>query len=201
MKPIAPVVLAVLTLSACAAVRPAESPKVMRVSPVFPTARTLAAGKLSIAPVQANGVASERRYAYVDAAAPSEVRQAATLFWDDPPPHMLEAALLSGLRARFASVTGPDVPAVGERRIIARLERFEEVTSVGGSASASIALEVTVLAGDNRDVVLAGRYCATSPISAAAPSARADAFNAALIDLVQALGDDLASGRPRSEGC
>ena len=63
-------------LGGCAAMRKADSPVTMRLSPSFPAPAQARAGSVEVAPVQARGIAAAARYAYVDAAAPGEVRQA-----------------------------------------------------------------------------------------------------------------------------
>ncbi|MGE1095319.1 hypothetical protein, partial [Pseudomonas zeae] len=80
-------------------------------------------------------------YAYVDAATPGEIRQAATLFWEEPPTTMLARALVAGLRTRFAAVTGPDLSLAADHRVVATLDRFEEVTGAG-IAQAVVAFDV-----------------------------------------------------------
>ena len=79
---------AILTaLGGCAVVGKPETPTTMRLSPSFAEpASARAATSLSVAAVQARGLTADRRYIYVDRAAPAELRQAATLFWEEPQP-------------------------------------------------------------------------------------------------------------------
>jgi ABC-type uncharacterized transport system auxiliary subunit len=185
----------------CAATRKAEAPKVLRLSPAFAAAAAPATTpSLSVAPVLAGGVASQRRYAYVDRTAPREVKQAASLFWDEPPARVIERALVEGLRTRFAVVTGPDMAATADQRVIVRLDRLEEQTGGGQLATAAVALDATAMATKTRTVTLTGRYCASSPIAGDAGSERAAAFERAVAEAVTRLADDLRAGRARS-GC
>jgi ABC-type uncharacterized transport system auxiliary subunit len=200
-KPLLLLLTASLAMSACAVTRKPDEPKVLRLAPAFAASANLAAGTYAVAPVAAGGMAGERRYTYVDRAAPGELKQAATLFWDEPPPRIVERALVAGLRTRFASVTGPDAALPADRRVSVRLERFEEQTSGGLDAAAVVALDATVIAATDRKVVLTGRYCGTAPIGGASSGERVHAFETALQLAVDGLGKDLAAGTARSAGC
>ncbi|MGJ3627519.1 hypothetical protein AB5I41_12130 [Sphingomonas sp. MMS24-JH45] len=93
--------------------------------PIF-AAGTPEAGSIAIAPVLARGLAGDRRYTYVAASAPGELRQAATFFWEEPPPRVLERALADALRTRYAQVYPVATPLPADRRVVATLTRFEE---------------------------------------------------------------------------
>lgn len=188
-----------LLLSGCALARAPESVTVLRAAPRFEAAAPALDGVIAVAPVMARGVAAERRYAYVDRAAPGEVKQAATLFWEEPPPRIAERALVDGLRALTGAAVGPEAAVAGERRLTARLERFEEVTG-GHAAEAAVALDVTLLeAGKAR---LAGRYCGAATMAGSSPTQRAAAFEAALAGAITQLAADIGSGaRTPSRPC
>lgn len=170
----------------------AEEQVTMRLSPVFSAVATdarLSPIGYSVAPVLARGVTSGVRYTYVSSAAPGEIRQAATYFWEEAPPRILERALVAGLRTRFASVSGPDVSVPQERRITATLERFEESDS-GGAARAVVAFSATSVSGGK--AVSSGRYCGSAPIAGAAGSDRARAFETAIVSAVDGLVQDVS---------
>lgn len=189
----------VLLLSGCALTRAPESVNVLRVSPRFEAATTATGEVIAVAPVMARGVAAERRYAYVERSAPGEVKQAATLFWEEPPPRIAERALVDGLRALTGAAVGPEAAVAGERRLTARLERFEEVTG-DGAAEAAVALDVTLL--DEGQARLAGRYCGTAAMTGSSPTERARAFEAALAGAVTQLAADIRAGaRTPSRPC
>lgn len=192
--------VSVLALGACALAKPADAPKVLRLSPSFSYPAGVAAGSVAVAPVTAGGVVAERRYAYVDRAAPGEVRQAATLFWDEPPPRMVERAMVTGLRGWFGSVVGPETSVPTDRRVTIRVDRFEE-ESGGGTSTARIALDIAVVGAAERKVLLSGRYCGSAPVASAEGSDRARAFEVALADVVGRFARDLAAGAARSGGC
>ena len=188
-------------LSACGVMPKPETPTVLRLAPRFDIVAPPGGAVTVVTPVLARGVAADRRYAYVDRGAPGEVRQAATLFWEEPPPKAVERALVEGLRATLGAAVGPGASADAAQRVSARLERFEEVTGGGAGAEAAVALDVTVV-GAARDARLAGRYCAQAPIAADTPTDRARAFEAALSAAVLALAHDLRSGAARpSRSC
>ena len=191
-------ILLLLTLPACAALKGGDAPITMRVSPRFTPGPVQAAPTLAVAPVQARGLSGGLRYAYVDVATPGEIHQAATLFWEEPPATMLARALVAGLRTRFAAVTGPDLSLAADRRVVATLDRFEEVTSAG-SAQTVVAFDVTQVAQGK--VVWTGRYCATQPIAAAAGTARAAAFQGAIEQAVAAFVEDAVSGKVTAASC
>lgn len=191
-------ILLLLTLPGCAALKGGDAPVTMRVSPRFTPGPVQPAPSLAVAPVQARGLSGGLRYAYVDAATPGEIRQAATLFWEEPPATMLARALVAGLRTRFAAVTGPDLSLAADRRVVATLDRFEEVTSAG-AAQAVVAFDVTQVAQGK--AVWAGRYCATQPIVAAAGTTRAAAFQGAIERAVAAFVEDAVSGKVSTAPC
>lgn len=192
----------VCALTACAALKPGDAPVTMRLSPRFesgqPGVPPIAAPSFTVAAVQARGLSGDRRYAYVDASAPGEIRQAATYFWEEPPADSLARAMVAGLRTRFAAVTGPSLPLAADRRVVTTLDRFEEV-SAGGNAQAVVAFDVTQVAQGK--AVWAGRYCATRPIGSAAGTVRAAAFQQAIEQAVATFVHDVASGTVTAAPC
>ena len=185
-------------LGGCAAMRKADSPVTMRLSPSFPAPAQARAGSVEVAPVQARGIAAAARYAYVDAAAPGEVRQAKSFFWEEPPPRVLQSALVAGLRTRFAPVAVSGLGERAERRVVATLTRFEE-TDAGADAHAVVAFEAVVMRANK--IESSRDFCASAPISGASGTARAHAFESAIEtatgDLVQAM----ATGTAPSPRC
>lgn len=180
-------------LASCAALKKPDAPITMRLSPSFAEASLpLLPGSVSVAPVQARGVTAALRYAYVDTAAPGEIRQAATLFWEESPANVLERAIVSGLRQNFASVSGSDVALAADQRVVTRLQRFEEVSQVA-QTRAVVAFDASVLKGGK--IVRSGSYCAAAPIADAAPTTRAHAFDTAIVGAVQAMADDMRRSR------
>ena len=60
--------------SGCALTRPAEQSTVLRAAPAFEVSTLAPSAALAVSPVSARGAAADRRYVYVDRAAPREVR-------------------------------------------------------------------------------------------------------------------------------
>lgn len=194
--------LAILPLSmlaalpgGCAALRKADAPATMRLAPDFGQAAmaTEASGSVSVAPVQARGFAATARYTYVDAAAPGEVRQAATLFWEEPPANVVERALVAGLKTRFAIVRGTEVGLPADHRVIAILTRFEEV-GAGGDAQATVAFDATMVSSGKAGS--SASFCATAPVGGASPTLRARAFEAAIVTAVGRFVQAAATASP-----
>lgn len=186
-----------MLLAGCAAVKPADKPVTLRLSPpVTASAAPVVDHAYAVAPVVTRGLAGSLRYTYVDAGAPAELRQAATLFWEEPPPRVLERALVAGLRTRFTRVTGPGLPGATQSRVLAELDRFEEV-SAGGAARALVAFAV-VLSDRPKE---SGDYCASIAVGGSAPSARAAAFDAAMSTAVAHFVADLGAGHLTATAC
>jgi ABC-type uncharacterized transport system auxiliary subunit len=192
-----------LLLSACAAARGPERITTLRLqSHGFDGAGAAPSSRsIQLSPVQARGLTAGRRYVYVEAAAPAELRQASTLFWEEPPTTALEHVLVEALRSRFTSVTGSGMAVQADERVDVRLDRFEEETDTARSARAVVAFEATAADTAGRGVVFIGRYCAASPIKGGAPSARADAFSDAMSRAALALAHDVAAGVASPSAC
>ena len=185
-----------LVLAACAAVGKPQRETILRVDPAVPASpASPLSPRLALSPVTAEGAAAGRRYAYVDPSAPREVRQAASLFWEEPPSAIVERALSRGLAARLGTPVLPKVVAPGAgRRLIVDLARFEEES--GSAAAAVVAVDVVALDAGVAEPSLNRRYCGRQLVSGDAGSSRAAAFEAALGQVMDALAADLA--RPAS---
>lgn len=178
--------LLAFALAGCAAVRGGDAPVTMRLGPTF-AGGVPEAGSIAVAPVLARGLAGDRRYTYVAASAPGELRQAATFFWEEPPPRVLERALADALRGRYAQVYPVATPLPADRRVVATLTRFEE-EDAGAAPRAVVAFDASVtLAGR---IERSGRWCATAAIADASGTTRARAFEAALSAAVGAFVAD-----------
>jgi hypothetical protein len=103
---------------------------------------------------------------------------------------MLETALVQGLRARLPAVVSSGGGVDGGRRVTVRLDRFEEIG--GGAAQASVAFDATVT--DARQVTLSGAYCGRATVAGETPSDRGRAFEAAMVQAIEALAADMRSG-------
>ncbi|GGZ10117.1 ABC-type transport auxiliary lipoprotein family protein [Novosphingobium colocasiae] len=190
---------ALALLSGCAMMGKADAPVTMRLAPAFAgDGAPVLAGSVTVSPVRAGGALAVQRYAYVDPARPAEINQAASLFWEEPPPRLIERALVSGLRGRYAVVTGPEAPVAADMRVIAILTHFEEV-SAPGVAQARVGFEASVVAGGK--VVRTGSYCANAPIAGSTATDRARGFEAAVEGAVGAFVQALAKGATSAPSC
>lgn len=190
-------VAAAVALAGCAVTKPADRLVTMRLSPALPVSETSRiADAITVAPVHGRGLASATRYTYIDAATPSELRQAATLRWEESPTTVVERALTGSLRTRFASVASAATGLPTGRRVVAYLDRFEE-TGAGGAARATVAIDVTVTGKP----LLAGRYCASAPVLSASSTDRARAFESAIASVVARFTQDFASGELGGTTC
>lgn len=172
-----------LVLAGCAAVRGGQETVTMRLAPTFAAGGAPLEGTIAVSPVLARGLAADRRYTYVEAGAPGVLRQAAGLFWEEPPPRVLERALVAGLRMRHAEVYGAGVLLPAERRVGATLTRFEEAQA-GAAAEAVVSFDATVTASGR--IERQGSFCARAPIAGASGTARARGFEVALAQAVGA---------------
>ena len=129
------------------------------------------------------------------------VRQAASLFWEEPPPVVVERALVDGLRARFASVAGPQTLVQADERVTVRVERFEEVTGAGQPTQAVVAFEATTVGAGGDRFGRTRLYCTAAPIASAEPSVRATAFETALSRDIEQLVQDLSTGANSAPSC
>lgn len=175
-----------LALGGCAALKKAETPATLRLAPSF-AAGPKRDATLSLAPVGAQGLTAARRYAYVLASDPLVLNQAATLFWEVPPPQTLDRALGDAVAARFSG--RPGSPSAG--RLTGQLRRFEEVTGPSG-ASAVVALDVTLSAAGT---VSSATLCRATPIASSTNGDRAAAFQASVAAVASAAADGAVSGR------
>jgi len=185
-------------LAGCAALGKADKPVTMRLSPGFPTATPNLPGSIAVAPVQARGVTAALRYAYIDSAAPGEIRQAASLFWEEPPPRVIERALVAGLKTRFVTVSGPAVPVPADQRIAIVLTRFEE-TGAGGAARAVVAFDATVV--KDGKITRSGSFYGSMPIDTASATLRARAFEGAIGTAVEGVVQLMATGSAPAPAC
>ena len=182
--------LLALLVGGCGVMGKADTPVTMRLAPAFAPGGTVDRRSVAVAAVNGVGEAAKARYTYIDPARPGEINQARSLFWEEPPPHAVEHALVAALRTRFATVTGPDVALPADIRVLTVLNRFEEVSGEPGKAV--VAFEATVI--EHGKVTMAGKWCAVAQFAGTGPSERASAFAAALVSATTAFAQDIAAG-------
>ncbi|WP_353230179.1 ABC-type transport auxiliary lipoprotein family protein [Novosphingobium sp.] len=184
--------LIALGTGGCAVMGKADAPITLRLAPATGAAPATKPDprSVSVAGVDATGAAAKTRYAFIDPTRPGEINQAKSLFWEVPPSKAVELALVTGLRARFAAVTGPGLSLPADLRVLTTLTRFEEVSGTPGSAV--VAFDATVI--EHGKVARTGTWCARAAFAGPSPSDRAQAFEAALTGATTAFAQDLASG-------
>lgn len=199
---------ALLALAGCAAVPPERHIRLdAPPGPVAPATNRLN-GDLQVLSFQARGLLGERRLAYVDAAT-GELRQAASLIWEEPPPRALE--LLTARFLRAAGIAGvvymADQRGEADYTLAGRVERFELLTRPGTSGTAVVEIEFTLLDGKRRRPISAITLCDAEPIGA--DGAAAPAFSLAAARVMQQLASVIgargaafpASHSPRGAAC
>jgi len=145
-------------------------------------------GTLQVLPFGARGVLGERRLAYLDATAPDERKQSASVTWEEYPTQAAMIVAVETLRAAGVAdaVFAPDRPGLADYTLSARLDRFELADN-----AAVVDLNVTVLSGEERKAFLMGHYCATVAVSTPGTAAVEAAFNEAYRQTMVKLADDL----------
>lgn len=183
--------LPMLLLAGCAAVRGGEEPVTMRLAPSHAqTGPAAGGGSIAVAPVLARGLAGDRRYTYVEAGAPGVLRQAATFFWEEPPPRVLERALADALAARYPQVYAGGVTLPADRRVAATLTHFEEV-GAGAAPEALVSFDAVVTHAGR--IERRGSFCGRAGIAEASGTTRARAFEAAIAAAVDAFVQERAA--------
>lgn len=182
-----------LTLSGCAVLKGKDQVVTLRLRPSVPTvAGPVSPETVALATVRARGLTGQTRFAFITENEPGALQQARTLFWEEPPAQTLEHALATALRGRFAVVARRGMAVRADRRLTVTLTRFEEIS--GSRARAVVGFEAVMLGGGK--IVRAGEWCASVPVAAGRPTARAQAFEAALVAavgrFVQAADGDVA---------
>lgn len=168
---------ATLLLAGCAALKGGDQPVTLRLEPTVPPATAPASAEtVALAPVRARGFAGNIRLTYVAPDQPSVLHSARSLFWEEPPPQVLERALAATLRKHFVLVVASGRSPGAERRVSVILTRFEEIS--GPQAKAVVAFEAVMSKAGQ--TVRSGAWCGAVPIRGASPTDRARAFAAAL---------------------
>ncbi|MBV9549416.1 MAG: membrane integrity-associated transporter subunit PqiC [Alphaproteobacteria bacterium] len=189
MKRILPA-LAVL-LAGCGSL-PAE--RSIRIDlPAAAAAQPLAGKNLSLRLLRldAEGVLQERNLAYVEAGAPTEVRQAATITWESSPDVAAAAYLSAALRGAGAGVIAVETPGTPAFNLSGTVQRFELVGG-GNTGMAVVAMDIRV---DDLKFQpwLNASYCAAVPGRDRSVAAVQVAFTAALAEVTSHLISDLAA--------
>jgi ABC-type uncharacterized transport system auxiliary subunit len=183
-------------LAACGSL-PAE--RSIRIDPpAAATAQTLSGHALRLSRLEARGALQERNLAYVEPDAPTEVRQAASIVWEEPPESAAASFLAVALRGAGANVIAVGAAGTPPYTLSGIVQRFELVGS-GGTGTAVVALDVTVTDVKSAQPWLNASYCSAVPARDRSLKAVQVAFDAALSDVAGHLIQDMtarAAGGP-----
>lgn len=124
--------LLAVTLAGCASQPPVPADRFYRLTVPDPTPATkqpVFAGTLGVAPLDSDGLHSERALLYVDQQHPLELRRYHYHFWADPPPQLIQSQLLILLRGAgiARNVVRSDSPLTVDYLVSGRLQRFERI--------------------------------------------------------------------------
>ncbi|NIP73550.1 MAG: ABC transporter [Gammaproteobacteria bacterium] len=141
-------------------------------------------GTVAVARPTAGGLHHERAVLYIDSERPLEIRRHNYYFWGDSPPRLIQAHLLSYLRAvGVGERVMPFDPAVRADHVISgRLLRFERLLGPQGPAVV-VSLELQLGAGGKSARGPADTYTITRPVTDDSVSAAAQGFGAALEEI------------------
>lgn len=170
-----------MLLPGCAAIKGGDRPTTLRLNPdPQPASVSKSADSVAIVPVRGRGFAAQTRLTYIEEENPAALNQAKTLFWEEPPPKVVERALVQGLQTRFSVITGRGALRRADRRVQVTLSRFEEIS--GARARAVVAIDGSVL--KDMTTMVAGHWCASVPIASRGSASRALAFSKALYEVI-----------------
>jgi len=119
-------------LAGCMSQPPVPADRYYRLTAPDPkpaAAQPVLAGTLGVAPLDSDGVHSERALLYVDEERPLELRRYHYHFWADPPPQLIQSQLLIYLRRAgiAGNVVRSDSPLTVDHLVSGRLQRFERI--------------------------------------------------------------------------
>jgi hypothetical protein len=163
--------------------------------PAPPAVHPLADAGLSLRLLRfaARGDLQERNLAYVEAASPTDVRQAATIVWEEPPEVAASAYLAAALRDAGVNVIGTGIPGVTNYIGTGMVQRFELVG--GATGTAIVALDFAVSDAKSGDAWMTASYCASAATSDRGLAAVQAAFQKSLAEIAGHVVADMAARR------
>ena len=174
--------IAVLTLAGCAAAPPVPRDNFYRIDVAAPTreARPLLPGVVLVHPLRAAGLLQERPVLFTGAGQLHSMRQHDYHFWNEPPPQMLQAALISFLRAGgiAETVVTPDLRLPARFEIMGKVKRLERVLAEPSGVHAELELAVIDTTATQLSRKSLPTLSPTSATPATAPSRRNAAIKA-----------------------
>lgn len=151
-------------------------------------------GRLLVDAIRGDALTLERLMLYRDLGEPTRVRQEGYDHWVEPPPAMVERALVGYLRARnlAESVVTPEMHVKADYRLSGRVQRFERLVGEG-SPRVSVELEFHLVSLEAGELLLLQSYSEEEQASGNDGSAWAAAFS----DALQRVFDRLAADLPQ----
>ncbi len=192
-----------LAVAGCGSAPPVPVERYYRIAVPAPTALSapVLPGLLAVAPLQSDGLHSERALLYADQGQPRELRRYHYHHWADSPPRLLQEQLVAYLRqARAAATVLPDDPRLlAEYRVVGRLVRFERLNDAE-RALAAVELELGLERKGSARPVWLRQYRAEMPARDGSVPAVAEAFEQAVGDVYGRFLSDLAAAGRASPG-
>ena len=149
-------------------------------------------GRLLVDSVRGDAMTLERLMLFRDADDPSRVRREGYDKWVDPPPLMVQRAVVEFLRSANVAeaVITPEMRLGAEFRLSGRVNRFERVVGEG-PPRATIELEFGLVRLEDRELLLLETYRAEEEIAGRGVGESVEAFSRALHRILERLTLDL----------
>ncbi len=192
-----------LGVAGCGSAPPVPEERYYRIGVAAPMALSAPAlaGLVVVAPLQSDGLHSERAILYAEQRQPRELRRYHYHHWADSPPRLLQEQLVAYLRqARAAATVLPDDPRLlAEHRVVGRLVRFERLNNAD-RALAAVELELGLERKGSARPVLLRQYSAEVPARNGSVAAVVEAFEQAVGDVYGRFLSDLVATGQASPG-
>lgn len=149
-------------------------------------------GRLLVDSVRGDAMTLERLMIYRDESDPSQVRRQGYDHWVDPPPVMVQRAVVEFLRSANAAeaVITPEMRFDASFRLGGRVHRFERLVGQG-SPRATIELEFNLARVGERDPLLLETYREQEDVAGSGVGDSVEAFSRALQRILERLVLDL----------
>jgi len=149
-------------------------------------------GRLLVDSVRGDAMTRERRMVYRSASDPSQVKRSGYDSWVDPPPVMVQRAVVEYLRSANAAeaVITPEMRIDADFRLGGRLHRFERLVGQD-SSRATIELELTLVRVEDREPLLLETYREHEEVAGNQAGDSVEAFSRALQRILERLVLDL----------
>jgi ABC-type uncharacterized transport system auxiliary subunit len=142
------------------------------------------------------GMTGERALLVSDRVAPEQVKRRPYDFWTEPPPVMVQDALVTFLRRAKAAplVVTSEFRVPAEYRIEGRLRRFEQIA--GAAPTVVVEMDLGLVRTGHNDLLHLATYQAEEPVAGTAAADAVPAYQAALTRVFGLFLTDLEARRP-----